>query len=114
MKRLLSHLMLAGFVLTATAGPVLADTGKVCLQLRDISSSDPSRDGSAIDFKMRDGTIYHNALQGRCPDLRFSGFKWVIQGSEMVCDNEQSLRVLNSGEVCQLGKFTQMTPAPRG
>ena len=98
MKRLLSHLMLAGFVLTATAGPVLADTGKVCLQLRDISSSDPSRDGSAIDFKMRDGTIYHNALQGRCPDLRFSGFNGAFRVPDMVCENEQALRVLNSGK----------------
>ncbi len=111
MKRLLSNMMLAGFALMATAGPVLAD-GKVCLNLRDISSTDASKDGSSIDFKLRNGTIYHNDLQGRCPDLWFSGFKWVIHGPDQVCENAESLRVLESGEVCQLGKFTQMTPAP--
>jgi hypothetical protein len=112
MKHLLSNLMLAGFALAATAGPVLAqDTGKVCLNLRDISSTDPAKDGTSIDFKMRNGAIYHNDLQGRCSDLWFSGFKWVIHGPDQVCDNEQSLRVLDSGQVCTLGKFSQMTPA---
>ncbi len=115
MKHLLSNLMLAGFVVTATAGPVLAqDTGKVCLNLREIYSTDPAKDGKSIDFKLRNGAIYHNDLNGRCPDLWFSGFKWVVQGPELICDNEQSLHVLQSGQVCTLGKFTQMTPAPRG
>jgi len=113
MKHLLSNLMLAGFVLAASAGPVLAqDTGKVCLYLRDISSTDPAKDGGSIDFKMRDGKIYHNELKSRCSDLWFSGFKWVVHGPDMVCDNEQSIHVLESSQVCTLGKFTQMTPAP--
>ena len=87
MKHLLSNLMLAGFVVTATAGPVLAqDAGKVCLNLREIYSTDPAKDGKSIDFKLRNGAIYHNDLNGRCPDLWFSGFKWVVQAPELICD----------------------------
>src|ERR1700710_2101735 len=101
MKHHLSNLMLAGFVRAATTGPALGqDTGKVCLTLREISSTDPAKDGASIDFKMRNGKIYHNDLQGRFPDLWFSGFKWVVHGPDMVCDNEQSIHVLESGQVC--------------
>jgi ABC-type transport system substrate-binding protein len=113
MKRFLSQFMLAGFALTALSGPVLAqETGKVCLSLRDISSTDPSKDGTSITFKMRNGVSWRNDLQGRCPDLWFNGFKWVIQSPEQVCENQETFRVLDSGQVCTLGKFTQMTPAP--
>ena len=74
MKHILSNLMLAGFVLAATAAPVLAqDTGKVCLNLRDISSTDPAKDGRSIDFKLRNGAVYRNDLNGHCPDLWFNG-----------------------------------------
>jgi hypothetical protein len=112
MKRL-SHFMLAGFVLTAMAGPVLAqEASKVCLNLRDISSTDPSKDGTSIMFKMRNGVSWRNDLQGRCPDLWFNGFKWVIQSTDQVCESEETFRVLDSGQVCTLGKFSQMTPAP--
>jgi hypothetical protein len=112
MKHHLSNLLLAGFVLTAAAGPALAQNpAKVCLDVREISSTVPNRDGTAIDFKMRNGATYHNALQGRCPDLWFSGFEWTIHGPDQVCDSQQSLKVLQSGQVCTLGKFTQLTPA---
>jgi hypothetical protein len=113
MKRLLSNMLLAGFAATAMAGPVVAKP-KICLNLRDIASSDVSKDGSAITFKLHDGSLYRNDLLGRCPDLQFNGFAWVIRGPEQVCENMQSLRVINSGEVCLLGKFTQVTPAPKG
>ena len=113
MKRLLSRLLLAGFALTATAGPVLAEAKPaiVCLRLRDIDSTNPSKDGASIDFKMRNGSHYRNDLRSRCPDLVFSGFKWVIHGPGEVCADQQTIRVLQSGEFCQLGKFTQTAPA---
>jgi hypothetical protein len=112
MKRV-SMAALAGLLLAgAASGPAMAD--KVCLNLRDIRSSDPSPDGGSITFKMNDGKTWRNDLQGRCPDLRFNGFAWTLH-QDSVCENENSFRVLRSGEVCKLGKFTQMTaPAPRG
>ena len=105
MKARLSKTLFAGLALTLLAQPALA-AGEVCLTLRDIASTDASRDGTSIDFKMRDGRSYHNDLQGQCPDLRFNGFKWIIRGTEQVCENQQTLQVVDSSQTCQLGKFT--------
>jgi hypothetical protein len=103
--------VLAGLVLAGAIQPAAA--AGVCLRLRDIKSSDAAKDGSAITFKMNDGKVYRNDLGGKCPDLWFNGFAWTLH-SEQVCDGELGLRVLRSGEVCKLGKFTEVTPAPKG
>jgi hypothetical protein len=92
------------------AAPAFA-AANICISTRDIQSSTPKDDGSAITFKMRDGSVWRNDLNGRCPDLKFDGFAWTIRNpGETVCENEQTIRVLRSGEICQLGKFTQITP----
>ena len=52
--------------------------GNICISTRNIVSSTPQQDGAAIVFKMRDGAVWRNDLQGRCPDLKFNGFAWVI------------------------------------
>ena len=54
------------------AAPAFA-AGNMCISTRDIVSSTPNDDGSAISFKMRDGSVWRNDLQGRCPDLKFDG-----------------------------------------
>ncbi len=60
---------------------------------------------------MQDGSEWRNDLQGRCPDLKFDGFVWrSANPDETVCENMQTLRVLRSGEICALGKFTQVKP----
>jgi hypothetical protein len=100
----------AAICLIAVSAPALA--ASVCLSTRNITSTTPRDDGAAITFKMRDGSVWRNDLHGRCPDLRFDGFEWTIRNPDgSVCDNEQTIRVLRSGEICQLGKFTQITPA---
>ena len=98
MKKLLIAATLAG---ATVSSPVLANT---CLDTRDIVST-KSDDGKLLVFQMRNGQTYVNHLQGICPDLKFNGFVWTIRGTETVCENMQSLRVLRSGEVCVLGKF---------
>ena len=96
--------------LIAVSAPALAAT--VCLSTRDMKQTKPKDDGSAITFTMRDGSVWRNDLRGSCPDLRFNGFAWTIHDpAAQVCENEQTLRVLRSGEICQLGKFTQISPA---
>ena len=105
MKALLSKTLFAGLALTWMVQPALA-TGGMCLALRDIASTEPNKEGTAIDFKMRNGTTYHNDLQGRCADMSFNGFKWVTRGLDEVCEEQQTLRVLDTGQTCQLGKFT--------
>ena len=95
----------------AAASPAFANT---CLRTSDIVSAH-SDDGKLMLFQMRNGETLVNHLQGICPTLKFNGFVWVIRGTDTVCENTQSMRVLNSGQVCVLGKFDALTekPGPR-
>lgn len=111
MKRLFSIAILAGFAAVA-ARPVLAANG-VCLIVRNIADSQISKDGTSITFKMRDGRLWRNDLKGQCPDLWFNGFA-MVEHADTICENEPGLRVIHSGEVCQLGNFTKVTPPPHG
>ena len=102
--------MVTAISLLAVSAPVMA-AGNICISTRDVVNSKPKDDGSAIDFHMRDGSVWRNDLHGRCPDLKFNGFVWTVRNPDgSVCENEQTFRVLQSGEVCKLGKFTQVTP----
>ena len=96
----------AAVSLIAVSAPALA--APICLSTRNITSTTPTGDGTAITFKMQDGSVWRNDLRGRCPDLKFDGFEWTIRNPDgSVCENEQTIRVLQSGQICQLGKFTQ-------
>ena len=102
--------MAAAASLAAFSAPALA-AGPICLSTRDMRQTTPQDDGTAILFHMRDGSVWRNDLHGRCPDLKYDGFVWNLRNpSEAVCENEQVLRVLRSGEICTLGKFTQIAP----
>jgi hypothetical protein len=107
MKTIITAIALAGVV---AASPVSA---KICLRSQDIVSTH-SDDGKVLTFKMRNGQTLVNHLQGACPDLKFNGFEWTLHGIENVCENEQSLRVLRSGQICVLGKFDPAVPHAPG
>jgi len=85
----------------ATISPASAN---MCVQARDIQSA-TSKDGKLMTFQMRDGRVLVNHLQGVCSDLRYEGFEWTLRGTEDICENQQSLKVLRSGQTCLLGKF---------
>jgi hypothetical protein len=95
-------------VLMALAGLVLAvpaHAANICIDTRKIDSS-KSTDGKIMVFKMKDGTTLVNHLKGSCPDLKFNGFAWQTHsGDTRVCENEDSFNVLQSMQVCVLGKF---------
>jgi hypothetical protein len=115
MKQCLSNAFLTGMgVAVLLAIQPASAAVNVCLNIHDIATTKPNRDGTTITFKMRDGKLWRNNLKGPCPDLAFSGFAWKTGGMDEVCENEQSLRVLQSGQICMLGKFTQVTSAPGG
>jgi hypothetical protein len=99
-------LLLAG-VFAATAASAAPSK---CVKIRDIKSA-TSKDGKILKFEMKDGQVLYNHLQGTCSQLKFNGFVWVVRGGEEVCENQQSLRVLESGQVCVLGKFGAPPPA---
>jgi len=97
-----SLVVLAFAAAAAYAAPAYAGT---CVDLRDIDSSQ-SKDGRTMLFKMKDGTSMVNHLQGYCPDLKYFGFAWKTHsGSTKVCENEDSFSVIQSMQVCVLGKF---------
>jgi hypothetical protein len=98
---IMAALMAAGLLSAAPA------SARTCINTRDIVGSD-SKDGKALDFTMRNGTMIRNHLQGVCSDLRFNGFVWELRGGDQeVCEGMQSLRVIRSGQVCVLGKFDE-------
>jgi hypothetical protein len=92
----------------AAASPAIAN---MCVQVRDIQSA-TSKDGKLMTFQMKDGRVLVNHLQGVCSDLRYEGFEWTIRGTEDVCENQQSLKVLRSGQTCLLGKFDVVKAKP--
>ena len=94
--------ILAAIALVAvTAVPASANT---CIRQRDIAGTH-SDDGKNLMFRMNDGRVLVNHLHGICTDLRFEGFVWSVPGTGDICENQQSLTVLRSGQTCLLGKF---------
>jgi hypothetical protein len=91
-------------VALAAAIALPASAAQMCIQARDINSTD-SKDGRLMTFKMKDGRVLVNHLQGICSDLRYEGFVWTVRGTEDICENQQSFKVINSGQTCTLGKF---------
>jgi uncharacterized membrane protein len=104
MKKIVAALTLASVMVS-----VPAYAAKVCLDTRKMVSS-TSKDGRIMVFKMQDGSTYVNHLQGFCPDLKYMGFTRVMQaGDTNVCENENTFRVIDSGQNCTLGKFDPPT-----
>ena len=104
MKKIVTALVLTGM---AVAAPATA--ANMCIDTRDVDSS-KSTDGKTLVFKMKNGTTLVNHLKGSCPDLKFNGFVWQSHsGDTKVCENEQSFNVLQSMQVCVLGKFDPPT-----
>ncbi len=108
-----SYGLMAGMIfavtLPAAAQPASPPAPRICLNNQDVQST-RSDDGKTMIFRMRNGQTYINHLRGSCPGLRFNGFIWVLRGIDQICENQQSLRVLRSGEVCMLGKFDPPLP----
>ena len=106
-------LAVASLALLPITAPASA-ASNVCISTRDILDQTVQDKGKAILFKMRDGTQWRNTLKGACPDLVFDGFAWTLRDpNQEVCENMQTLRVLHSGQICMLGKFDKVTPAPK-
>jgi len=109
MKKVLSGAALLAALMTVAAVMPAEAAGKVCLQTRNMRDTTPAPDGTAITFKRNDGSVWRNDLKGRCPDLKFNGFAWTVRNpGGTVCDDEQVIEVLRSGEICVLGKFTKI------
>jgi hypothetical protein len=105
------------------AGPATAQqtgpqtpTGPVCLQPALVPKEPIPRtkvlDPQTVLFYTREGQIWKNRLKTPCRGLMLHGFVMVGREGE-ICSNATSIRVLESGETCQLGAFTPYTPSPQ-
>jgi hypothetical protein len=103
-------LLTAAAVLAALAAPVsavAADTaGKpVCLDVNRIDHTEVLNSHQIL-FYMYGKKVWVNTLTSNCSTLtRQDGFVWE-SGIPKYCDNLEIIRVLRTGETCQLGAFT--------
>ncbi len=81
----------------------------VCLNTFYIDSSHVV-DPQTIIFRMKDGTQWRNTLRTPCRGLMFHGYTYNVKYTEL-CDYGQSIRVLQTHEICTLGNFTKIAPA---
>jgi hypothetical protein len=86
-----------------------SDAGKTCLWTYQIDYTDVP-DERTIVFHMKGGEVWTSKLPRRCPGIRFHGFSYVVRGNDQLCGGLDSIRVLKTGSVCQLGPFERNAP----
>ena len=113
MKRRFSLLTLSAMTgMLVCVVPILlvvpANAAITCLKSREIAGTSVI-DPKNVDFQTIDGSVYRSGIRKSCPGLKFSGFVYRSHNGE-VCEF-QSVRVLNSGELCFLGTFRKVSPS---
>ena len=117
MKAFAAVAVLASLAATAAGAQVgpLNPTGPVCLQPATVPNEPIPRtkvlDPQHILFFTRGGQVWMNRLHTPCRGLMFHGFD-VIGFQGEICSNAAAIRVIESGETCQLGAFTPYKPPP--
>ncbi len=79
----------------------------VCLNPSNIQRTEAPDDRTVV-FYMRDGKVWQNRLKTACPMLRTSPFTQVLRAGGLVCANQQSIQVAQTGSTCVLGDFTPL------
>jgi hypothetical protein len=100
MFAILGALAVIGAVAPAAAYPGHSPT---CIRSYEIDRTDvvnPQR----ILFRLKDGQVYASNLRTPCMGLKFNGFVYVTPMDE-ICGGSQSIRVLQTNQVCVLGAF---------
>ena len=90
----------------ATIAPAMA-ASTVCLQTNLIDRTTVVNPKTIL-FRMKDGKVWRSDMRTACISLKFYGFAYVTH-DDQICGGSQSIRVLNTNEVCVLGKFTPET-----
>lgn len=94
-----------------SVAPVAAQDAdhNICLKTYYIDSTHVV-DAKTILFRMKDGTVYRNTLATACNGLLWDGFVYVLHYDELCSNDRQTIRVLRSHQVCQLGRFSKVVP----
>lgn len=86
-----------------------ASPGIVCIRTLDIDHT-RAPDNRTILFYMKDGKIWSTTLTAYCPELTFNGFEYGPTPPDNICGNMQTIRVLRSGSICEMGPLIPVTP----
>lgn len=109
-------LLVAAPALAQTEPPAAPPETRNCLQLMQIRSNTVV-DGQAIDFRLRDGSVWRNRLPRACPTLGFNQAFSYSTSIPQLC-NVDIIRVIVQGNPgiigasCGLGKFERLPPRP--
>ena len=98
-------------LISVTAGAAMAQPDKtpVCLRALDIDHT-KAPDDHTILFFMKNGSAWSTTLKSDCPGLRFNGFAYGPTPPDDICANAQTIRVLKSGAVCEIGALVPAKP----
>lgn len=107
---LAAALLAAGAACAQPAAPAQSG-GHVCLWTYMIDHT-KSLDPKTLIFNMKNGDEWKNTLKWACPGLSMHGFAYVTHDGS-ICDNMQSIMVLETHQVCMLGAFTRYTEPPK-
>ena len=101
----------AAAIAAAVMAPMAAAAANVCIKGGQI---DHTRviDPRTILFYLRDGQVLLNRLDGDCYSLKFAteGVTYLTHGDDEISGNQQSFRVRDTGQICNLGPFTPYLP----
>lgn len=109
------HLLLSLILLLAVAhlaGAQMAgaqNAAPVCLRSTDIDHTKTPNDHTILFF-MKDGKVWSTTLRAECPELIFNGFEYAPMPRDNICANMQTIRVLKSGAICEIGPLVPATP----
>ncbi len=106
-------LALAGMTGTSALAQTPSGNKSVCIRAADIDHTE-TPDNSTILFYMRGHKVWKNTLASPCFNLKnnFNGFTYVLDPTNEICSNLQSIHMNDTGAVCLLGDFTPVEPAP--
>ena len=98
-------------LLMSTAIAVFAQTtpAPVCLRSIDIDHTKTPNDHTILFF-MKNGQVWSTTLRADCPELIFNGFAYDPTPRDSICANMQTIRVLKSGAICDIGPLVPATP----
>ena|SRR5438067_10424459 len=74
----------------------------VCIRAMDIDHTKLPNNHTILFF-LKDGRVWSTTLRFECPELRFNGFEYGPSPPEKICAYMQTIRVLRSGAVCEIG-----------
>jgi hypothetical protein len=98
-------LLLSAVVMLTSAHAQTAAPRTGCIHARDVDHMS-TPDDRTILFHMRNGGIWRTTLTSLCPELSFNGFAYEVTPPDDICGNLQTIRVIRSGAICELGALT--------